>query len=190
MNNTPHSVDSLPLCPQLCVPPPSTTSDWGSAARRCWTCSVLCCCFPACYPCYLSKTARKRRKIGKKKPMNNSQTKKRSEKGHKAYKKSQPVETGQARVTSTMTSEQSTGTSGNGTLLSRKGTLHSVLPNVQPNEIQETFLNKVDNLRKEINTIFISTDAATKFLRLFQLSELLQAVEVSENQKHEFHDIL
>ena len=169
-------------CPPLSLSPPSTP-DWDNMTNMCWTCSILCCCFPLCYPCYLSKTARKMNKW-KKQPSYNSQARKRNEKGQKDYRRSEPLSTDKARVTSTMNSEQSTGTSGYGTLLSRKGTLVSVLPNVDPTQIQEAFFKKVENnSRKDISALFLATEAAATFLNDCLISDLLQKLPPTEPKK-------
>eukprot|EP00092_Neocalanus_flemingeri_P041083 GFUD01044739.1.p1 GENE.GFUD01044739.1~~GFUD01044739.1.p1 ORF type:complete len:430 (+),score=83.78 GFUD01044739.1:93-1382(+) len=184
MDDTVPLADSLPLCPDLSIPNSSTPLDWDNAASCCWVCSVLCCCFPLCYPCYLSRTARRRSKREKKQTLLHSQTRTRNERGQEAYRRSEPVETGQTRVTTTMTSEQSTGTSGYATLLSRQGTLHTLLPNVHQSQIQESLVRNIDSSsRKNINAVLISTKAAGKFLRDSQLSELFQGFAIQEKHK-------
>jgi len=87
-----------------------------------------------------------------------------------------PVDVCQGRVSSTMTSEQSTGTSGYATLLSRKGTLHSVEPNVHNTLVKEDVLNKarIEMCRTEFSALFVSTRSAESFLNLAKLSGLVQ----------------
>eukprot|EP00092_Neocalanus_flemingeri_P019414 GFUD01021028.1.p1 GENE.GFUD01021028.1~~GFUD01021028.1.p1 ORF type:complete len:428 (+),score=87.15 GFUD01021028.1:91-1374(+) len=190
MDDTVPLADSLPLCPDLSIPNSSTPLDWDNVASCCWVCSFLCCCFPLCYPCYLSRTSMMRSNREKNQTLLHSQMRSRNERGQEAYKRSEPVETGQTRITSTMTSEQSTGTSGYATLLSRKGTLHTLLPNVHQSQIKEALVKNFDSSSKNINAVFLSTKAAEKFLRDSQLSELFQGVTIQEKQKSDIDELL
>ena len=117
----------------------------------------------------------------KKQALSNTVTKKRNERGQKAYRRSMPVEIGQGRVSSTMTSEQSTGTSGYAALFSRKGTLHSVQPKVQNTLVKVNDLNKADIFRAEFRTVFVSTSSAHSFLNIAKLSELIQLASSNDN---------
>eukprot|EP00092_Neocalanus_flemingeri_P019415 GFUD01021029.1.p1 GENE.GFUD01021029.1~~GFUD01021029.1.p1 ORF type:complete len:428 (+),score=102.12 GFUD01021029.1:91-1374(+) len=190
MDDTVPLADSLPLCPDLSIPNSSTPLDWDNAASCCWVCSFLCCCFPLCYPCYLSRTSMMRSNREKNQTLLDSQMRSRNDKGQEAYKRSEPVETGQTRITSTMTSEQSTGTSGYATLLSRKGTLHTLLPNVHQSQIKEALVKNFDSSSKNINAVFLSTKAAEKFLRDSQLSELFQGVTIQGKQNSDIDELL
>ena len=140
MKSTIPKDEPPPICPPFSLP--SSSSD---SSNLCWACSIFCCCFPLCYPCYLSRTLRKRNKMKKKLPRHHSQDRKRSRKGQEDYRRSNPFKSDKSRLTSTMNSEQSTGTSGYGTLLSRKGTLVTVIPNVDSAHIQEALLRRLDS---------------------------------------------
>jgi len=165
--------ESLALCP---------FSSAKNTSSICWTCSILCCCLPICYPCYLSHTLRERSK------------KKKLVISRKMCQANYRQKLDEKRVTSTMKSEQSTGTSGYETLLSRKGTLVSLQPNLDKSRIHQAVVNTLEtNNRTNISAIFVATDAAHSFLNFCQTSELLQncpmqnksRVEISEEHNPE-----
>jgi len=145
---------NLTLCPSVSLKKGRT--------NLCWTCSMLCCCFPLCYPCYLSRTLRERRQRRKLRISRNMW----------GGNRGQHVET---RAAGTMTSEQSTVTSGYGTLLSRRGTLISTPPNLDAYKVNKDVYSKLDNTsRQSISAIFAATEVAESFLASCQYSELLQ----------------
>merc|ERR1712142_75702 len=157
--------ESLTLCP---------FSSSKNTTSICWTCSMLCCCLPICYPCYLTHTLRER---SKKKKLVISRKLCQANYGHKSDKK---------RVTPTMKSEQSTGASGYETLLSRKGTLVSLQPNLDKSRIHQAVVNTLEtNYRTNISAIFVATDAAHSFLNFCQTSELLQNCPMQNKSRAE-----
>jgi len=81
-----------------------------------------------------------------------------------------------------MYSKQSTGTSGYGTLLSRKGTLVSVSPNLDTFfKVNKDVFSKLENTsRQSISAIFLATEVAESFLASCQFSELLQNFPVQK----------
>jgi len=81
-----------------------------------------------------------------------------------------------------MYSKQSTGTSGYGTLLSRKGTLVSVSPNLDTFfKVNKDVFSKLENTsRQSISAIFLATEVAESFLASCQYSELLQNFPVQK----------
>jgi len=159
--------DDLILCPSV--------STMSGTTSLCWTCSIMCCCFPFCYPCYLSKTMRKR---SKRKTLPSYR-----EANQEGHKRSDPWKATNARVTTTMSSQQSTGTSGYGTLLSRKGTLVSLQPNMKKWQIQKALLgSQIENkTRRNISALFVATEASASFLSYWESSELLQGLSVQKN---------
>jgi len=152
---------NLALCPSVSLQKGTT--------HLCWTCSILCCCIPLCYPCYLSKTLRERRQ---RKKLGISRNKGGGNRGK--YE--------QTQGTCTMYSKQSTGTSGYGTLLSRKGTLVSVSPNLDTFfKVNKDVFSKLENTsRQSISAIFLATEVAESFLASCQYSELLQNFPVQK----------
>jgi len=146
---------NIALCPSVSLQKGTT--------HLCWTCSIMCCCFPLCYPCYLSKTLRKRKQRKKLRISRNKG-------GGNRGKYEEP------QGTCTMYSKQSTGTSGYGTLLSRKGTLVSISPNLDTYyKVNKDVFSKLENTsRQSISAIFLATEVAESFLASCQYSELLQ----------------
>ena len=120
IETTPVSSDeevdnNIALCPFM--------SSEKRTINLCWTCSILCCCFPLCYPCYLSKTLRERRQRKKLWISRNLFGRNRGKYDI-------------TRGTCTMNSEQSSGTSGYETL-SRRGTLVSGSPTLDMYKVNQ-----------------------------------------------------
>jgi len=81
----------------------------------------------------------------------------------------------QTRGACTMNSEHSNGTSGYGTLLSRRGTLVSSPPNLDTQKVNKDVLSRLEpTSRQNISAIFVATEVAVSFLDYCQHSELLQ----------------
>jgi len=74
-----------------------------------------------------------------------------------------------------MNSEHSNGTSGYGTLLSRRGTIVSSPPNLDTQKVNKDVLSKLEpTSRQNISAIFVATEIAESFLDSCQYSELLR----------------
>eukprot|EP00092_Neocalanus_flemingeri_P000469 GFUD01000499.1.p1 GENE.GFUD01000499.1~~GFUD01000499.1.p1 ORF type:complete len:859 (+),score=220.76 GFUD01000499.1:44-2620(+) len=159
------SPDSKDFCPRAWFHVEKDISDSGFCHRLSWKCCFLCFCLPICYPCYLTRTIRRRLK----------------DEERKIVEEGGLVFTGQVEVNSALSSKHSTLHSKHSTLRSKQSTLPSKHSTLQSNPRPPDGKDNPSTEHLSMNVIILQSGSSSKLLKFIQESKLLTKLDDKES---------